>query len=75
MQDDIVYESAISCLNCGRRDLVPMPSDACVRTHACSACGALRTVPPEGGCCVFCAYGTVPCPPVQARNGGNCCSG
>ncbi|MDY0329290.1 MAG: GDCCVxC domain-containing (seleno)protein [Thiomonas sp.] len=32
------------------------------------ACGAeLRPLP--GDCCVFCSYGSVPCPPVQRLRG------
>ena len=30
----------------------------------CAGCGALLT-PKAGHCCVFCSYGSVPCPPVQ----------
>jgi hypothetical protein len=31
----------------------------------CKGCGeTLKPLP--GDCCVFCSYGTVPCPPVQA---------
>ncbi|MGI9422845.1 MAG: GDCCVxC domain-containing (seleno)protein [Hyphomicrobiaceae bacterium] len=40
--------------------------------HLCKGCGkTLR--PTSGTCCVFCAYGTVPCPDVQMN--GSCCSG
>jgi hypothetical protein len=46
-----------------------MPTDACQFFYDCKACGALLR-PEPGDCCVFCSYGTVPCPPVQA---GHCC--
>jgi len=33
--------------------------------------------PLTGDCCVFCSYGTVPCPPIQLRlqqgTAGGCC--
>jgi hypothetical protein len=41
-----------------------MPTDACRFSHVCEGCGAtLKPLP--GDCCVFCSYGSVPCPPVQ----------
>ena len=27
--------------------------------------------PKPGDCCVFCSYGTVPCPPIQQRGHGS----
>jgi hypothetical protein len=42
-----------------------MPTDMCIYFHQCTGCGtALK--PQPGDCCVFCSYGSVPCPPVQA---------
>jgi hypothetical protein len=41
-----------------------MPTDGCVVIYDCKGCGEqLRPLP--GSCCVFCCYGSVPCPPVQ----------
>jgi hypothetical protein len=50
-----------------------MPINACVFFHACAECGVgLRPV--EGDCCVFCSYGSAPCPPMQEpSNGADCC--
>jgi hypothetical protein len=45
-----------------------MPTDACQFFYECKGCGALLR-PRRGDCCVFCTYGTVPCPPVQAGEG------
>ena len=42
-----------------------MPTDACLFFHECAGCHALLR-PKPGDCCVFCSYGSVPCPPVQA---------
>lgn len=49
-----------------------MPTDACLFFHECVNCHA-RLRPKPGDCCVFCSYGSVPCPPMQAGN-GECCS-
>lgn len=48
-----------------------MPADACLFFHECAACHT-RLRPKAGDCCVFCSYGSAPCPPVQA-DGGRCC--
>lgn len=55
-----------------------MPVDACLFFYECRACGALLR-PQAGDCCVFCSYGTVPCPPVQMATAGSgspagCCA-
>jgi alkylmercury lyase len=67
-------ESTITCPHCGHRAAETMPSDACQFFYDCQACGALLK-PKPGDCCVFCSYGTVPCPPVQAgKNAPACCA-
>jgi hypothetical protein len=43
-----------------------MPTDACLFFYECSQCKALLR-PKRGDCCVFCSYGSVPCPPVQQQ--------
>ena len=57
--------SIIACPACGHRAREEMPTDACVFFHTCAGCGT-RLRPLPGDCCVFCSYGTVPCPPKQA---------
>lgn len=47
-----------------------MPTDACVFFWTCPSCEA-RIRPKPGDCCVFCSFGSVPCPPVQKGEG--CC--
>ena len=42
-----------------------MPTDACRFFYDCKGCG-VRLKPKAGDCCVFCSYGSVPCPPIQA---------
>lgn len=41
-----------------------MPTDACQYFYDCEGCGAVLK-PLAGDCCVYCSYGSVPCPPVQ----------
>lgn len=41
-----------------------MPEDSCLFFLECPSCEALIK-PLPGDCCVFCSYGTAPCPPIQ----------
>jgi hypothetical protein len=70
MEVDMILESVIRCPNCDNESSELMPVDACQFFYDCKRCGA-RLKPKDGDRCVFCSYGTVPCPPVQA-NGGRC---
>ena len=65
----VALESVISCPHCGKQSREVMPTDACLFFYDCTACGK-RLKPKPGDCCVFCSYGSVKCPPVQAEN--NC---
>jgi hypothetical protein len=65
-------ESTITCPTCGHQAAETMRMDACQFFYDCKACGE-RLKPLDGDCCVFCSYGTVPCPPMQAGDG--CCTG
>lgn len=68
--DSIVFESTLTCPKCGHVKQETMPVDACQYFHECAACKALLK-PLPGDCCVFCSYGSVKCPPVQAER--PCC--
>jgi hypothetical protein len=57
-------ESTITCPHCHVQKTEIMPLDACVFFYECAGCG-VRLKPRHGDCCVFCSYGSVPCPPVQ----------
>jgi len=70
MSVDPVLISTLTCPQCGAQSAETMPVDACIFFHDCVACGALLR-PKSGDCCVFCSYGSVPCPPMQ---GAACCS-
>jgi hypothetical protein len=62
--------SILRCPDCATETEEQMPTDACVYFFHCTVCNT-RIRPKEGDCCVFCSYGTVPCPPVQQSR--NCC--
>ena len=66
----VVLDSTITCPHCSARKTERMPTDACQFFYDCAACGA-RLKPKAGYCCVFCSYGSVKCPPLQAQN--SCC--
>lgn len=61
-------ESTITCPQCAVATRTAMPVNACQHFWQCPACGTLLK-PKSGDCCVFCSYGDVPCPPVQAAQG------
>ena len=69
---NIVLESAITCPECGASKAELMPTDACLWYYECTSCKTLLK-PMHGDCCVFCSYGTVKCPPIQAQ--GSCYAG
>jgi hypothetical protein len=56
--------STITCPACGHRQAETMPLNACQFLYDCKGCGTLLR-PKPGDCCVFCSYGSLPCPPVQ----------
>lgn len=59
-----VLQSVITCPQCGHPEAETMPADACQWFYQCKGCGTLLK-PMLGDCCVFCSFGTVPCPPIQ----------
>jgi hypothetical protein len=61
--------STITCPSCGHSASEVMPTDACMIVYECSGCGE-RLRPKPGDCCVFCSYGSVSCPPIQAERAG-----
>lgn len=73
----MVFESVVTCPCCGATKMETMPVDACIVVTECATCGATLR-PKPGHCCIYCSYGSVPCPPVQAQRGGcgmgaSCC--
>jgi hypothetical protein len=72
MSETLVLESMLTCPECGYKSREAMPTDACQYFYDCKGCGALLK-PKPGDCCVFCSYGDVKCPPMQAAGSGACC--
>ena len=62
--------SVLTCPACGASSAEEMPLDACVYYYECRGCKKLLK-PNKGDCCVFCSFGSVRCPPMQAS--GACC--
>ena len=69
--------STITCPVCRHTEEESMPQDSCQFFYECKGCGTLLK-PKAGDCCVYCSYGSVACPPVQAARGsasaGGCCA-
>ena len=60
----ISLTSTLTCPECGHQTTETMPTDACQYFYDCKGCGILLK-PAKGDCCVYCSYGTNPCPPIQ----------
>lgn len=56
--------SEIHCPKCGHKETETMPTDSCQWFYECKKCKKVLS-PLSGDCCVYCSYGTVPCPPIQ----------
>ncbi|MGA7750811.1 MAG: GDCCVxC domain-containing (seleno)protein [Gallionella sp.] len=69
---EIQTKSVLICPVCGFAKEEEMPSDACQWFYECSNCRTLLK-PKAGDCCVYCSYGTVPCPPIQRGGKVGCC--
>ena len=67
----MIEQSIITCPNCGFSQTETMPRDACLYFYECAGCHALLR-PKAGDCCVFCSFGSVPCPPKQSQADGAC---
>lgn len=72
----MLLKSTITCPHCAVAKTELMPTDACRFFYLCTGCGT-KLKPKAGDCCVFCSYGSVPCPPIQAQRAGDstasCC--
>lgn len=69
----IIAESTLTCPACGHVKRETMPTDACQWFYQCEACKTMLK-PKAGDCCVYCSYGSVPCPPIQQQGKqAGCC--
>jgi len=64
--NSIKLQSTITCPFCGFQSIENMPVDACQYFYECSGCKIILK-PKQGDCCVFCTYGSVKCPSIQAE--------
>ncbi|PIP79706.1 MAG: hypothetical protein COW84_08820 [Gammaproteobacteria bacterium CG22_combo_CG10-13_8_21_14_all_40_8] len=67
----VILQSTLTCPKCGFVKIETMPTDSCQWFYECQGCQVLLK-PKKGDCCVFCSYGSVPCPPIQQNQ--SCCS-
>ncbi|GAB2795973.1 hypothetical protein HNQ93_004139 [Hymenobacter luteus] len=67
----VTLTSVLTCPVCQRQQAEQMPTDACQYFYECPGCHTVLK-PLTGDCCVYCSYGTVPCPPVQVQGNGAC---
>src|ERR1700704_185492 len=77
--EPMLFQSTLVCPHCSVAKTETMPTDACQFFYECTGCGKKLKAKP-GDCCVFCSFGSVPCPPVQAERSGEhgsaaCCPG
>ncbi|MDD4967534.1 GDCCVxC domain-containing (seleno)protein [Halothiobacillus sp.] len=71
MKQSIITTSILTCPHCDFAQQETMPTDACQWFYECTQCHELLS-PKPGDCCVFCSYGSVPCPPIQISGKGSC---
>ncbi len=64
---EVKLDSIITCPLCGHKKEEIMPRDSCLFFYECENCKAMMK-PKSGDCCVFCSYGSVPCPPIQEQD-------
>ena len=73
LEGAVILESTLTCPHCGTAKTETMPTNACLFYYECTGCRVLLR-PKAGDCCVFCSFGTVSCPPIQADGGkASCC--
>ena len=64
-KEEIELHSTITCPKCGHKKEEIMPTDARTFFYECKNCHATLK-PKQGDCCVYCSYGSIPCPPIQS---------
>ena len=70
MVNEIIFQSVLTCPQCGHQKEEIMPENACQFFYECEQCKTMLK-PIKGDCCVYCSYGSIPCPPIQQSK--NCC--
>ena len=57
-------KTIIKCPYCSHKKTEVMPINFCQFLYNCEACKKLIK-PIKGDCCIYCSYGSIPCPTVQ----------
>lgn len=70
IKKEVILYSIITCPACGHQKEERMPENACQYYYTCENCKTVLK-PLAKDCCVYCSYGTVPCPPIQLNQ--SCC--
>jgi hypothetical protein len=65
MPGEVILKTIIKCPVCKFQKEEMMKIGTHVAFYTCQECEA-RIKPRQNECCVFCSYGTVPCPAAQA---------
>ncbi len=63
-KEKISLQSEITCPFCGHKKTETMPTDVCQFSYPCEKCKKAVKAK-DGDCCVFCSYGSKPCPSKQ----------
>ncbi|MGZ3898857.1 MAG: GDCCVxC domain-containing (seleno)protein [Bacteroidia bacterium] len=64
MQNSIKLKSVVKCPICKYKKEIIMPTYSSIVLYECEECNA-RLKPRPEECCIFCSYGSVPCPNTQ----------
>ncbi|HQT80952.1 MAG: hypothetical protein B7Z60_02020 [Ferrovum sp. 37-45-19] len=67
----LILTSTLTCPDCGNKWQENMPQDSCIFFGECPYCHLLLK-PLKGDCCIYCSYGSHPCPPIQENR--SCCN-
>lgn len=59
-----ILEATLTCPRCGCIQTDTMPRDACQWFYECQRCHSV-IIPKPGDCCIYCSYGSTPCPSIQ----------
>ncbi len=56
-----IVKATLTCPYCSSKESAEIPNDSCVPFYKCKSCGEMIKAKEED-CCVFCSYGSEPCP-------------
>ena len=62
----VEWNSLVTCPSCGDQREQRMPEFSCLPVYTCPVCQTVLR-PAAGDCCIFCTYGSVPCPAIQEQ--------